>query len=406
MVVLSEDSLALVLLASHIALPRRHDAARPLSDLEWNSIAERVGASTLKRPRELLGLDADQLVAALGVDSATARRIAELASRGGQLALELERLESLGIWVMTRADEDYPSRLKKTLRRRAPAVLFGVGRRELASAGGLGVVGSRDLDDDGLRYATEVGRRAAEARVNIVSGGSRGADQAAMAGAMGRGGFAIGVLAEGVEKSIRDRGLREYALEGQLCVLSPYYPGAPFRASNAMARNKLIYCLSDRALVVASSSRTGGTWTGAIEALKARWVPIFVRESDSAPEGNSLLVREGARPLAIDPTRASSDFVRWLSGKAAPSGSIGPLTDSAADDLLRAAWELICRYLSLYRSSEEVADRFGLYLEQATMWLERAEAAGLAVKAGDRYRVADVDESLEQQSLPLASLDS
>ena len=102
MVVLSEDSLALVLLASHIALPRRHDAARPLSDLEWNSIAERVGTSTLKRPRELLGLDADQLVAALGVDSATARRIAELASRGGQLALELERLESLGIWVMTR----------------------------------------------------------------------------------------------------------------------------------------------------------------------------------------------------------------------------------------------------------------------------------------------------------------
>jgi hypothetical protein len=62
--------------------------------------------------------------------------------------------------------------------------------------------------------------------------------------------------------------------------------------------------------------------------------------------------------------------------------------------------------LTLYRSSEEVAERFGLYLEQATMWLERAEAAGLAVKAGDRYRVADVDESLEQQSLPLASLDS
>jgi DNA processing protein len=403
MIVLSEDSLALVLLASHIALPRHHDAARPLSDLEWNAIAERVGASNLKRPRELLGLDADQLVTTLGVDSATARRIAELASRGGQLALELERLESLGIWVMTRADEDYPGRLKKTLRRRAPAVLFGLGRRELAGAGGLGVVGSRDLDDDSLRYATEVGRRAAEVRINIVSGGSRGADQAAMAGALGRGGFAVGVLAEGVEKSIRDRGLREYALEGQLCLLSPYYPGAPFRASSAMGRNKLIYCLSDRTLVVASSSHTGGTWTGAVEALKAGWVPVFVRASDSAPEGNSLLVREGARPLTIDPTQASSDFVRWLSGTYGPSSLMAPLADNAADDLFRAAWELIRGFLTLYRSSAEVADRFSLCLEQATTWLERAEAAGLAVKADDRYRVADVDESLEQQSLPLAS---
>jgi predicted Rossmann fold nucleotide-binding protein DprA/Smf involved in DNA uptake len=373
--------------------------------MEWNAIAERVAASDLKRPRKLLGLDADQLVIGLGVDSATARRIAELASRGAQLALELERLESLGIWVMTRADDDYPMRLKRRLRRRAPAVLFGVGQRQFASAGGLGVVGSRELDDDSLRYATEVGRRSAEARINIVSGGSRGADRAAMAGALGRGGVAVGVLAEGVERSIRDRDLREYALDGQLCLLSPYYPGAPFKASNAMARNKLIYCLSDRALVVASSSRSGGTWTGAIEALKAGWVPIFARESDSAPEGNSLLVREGARPLAIDPTRAPSEFVRWLSGISEPSSAIALLADNAADDLLRAAWDLIRRYLTLYRSAQDIADRFGLYLEQATIWLERAEAAGLAVKTGDRYRIAEVDESLEQQSLPLASLD-
>ena len=67
---------------------------------------------------------------------------------------------------------------------------------------------------------------------------------------------------------------------------------------------------------------------------------------------------------------------------------------------------MIRRYLTLYRSCEEVAHRFGLNLEQATLWLERAETAGLAVKADDRYRVADVDESLEQQSLPLPSLDS
>jgi predicted Rossmann fold nucleotide-binding protein DprA/Smf involved in DNA uptake len=64
-----------------------------------------------------------------------------------------------------------------------------------------------------------------------------------------------------------------------------------------MARNKLIYALSDVAVVVASAPGSGGTWTGAVEALEAGWVPVFVRRSDPMPDGNRQLIERGALPL-------------------------------------------------------------------------------------------------------------
>ncbi len=51
-------------------------------------------------------------------------------------------------------------------------------------------------------------------------------------------------------------------------MISPYSPEAPFHSvGNAMARNKLIYCMADQALVV-HSRREGGTWNGALENLE------------------------------------------------------------------------------------------------------------------------------------------
>jgi predicted Rossmann fold nucleotide-binding protein DprA/Smf involved in DNA uptake len=39
-----------------------------------------------------------------------------------------------------------------------------------------------------------------------------------------------------------------------------------------MGRNKLIYGLADFGVVVSSDYKTGGTWSGAVEALKAAGV--------------------------------------------------------------------------------------------------------------------------------------
>jgi predicted Rossmann fold nucleotide-binding protein DprA/Smf involved in DNA uptake len=53
-----------------------------------------------------------------------------------------------------------------------------------------------------------------------------------------------------------------------LCLVTPFSPNAGFSIGAAMGRNRLIYCLADYAIVVASDAESGGTWAGATEALK------------------------------------------------------------------------------------------------------------------------------------------
>lgn len=66
-----------------------------------------------------------------------------------------------------------------------------------------------------------------------------------------------------------------------------------------MGRNRLIYSLADCGIVVASSANSGGTWHGAIENFKNGWVPLFVVEYKEMPEGNHLLLKQGALSLPI-----------------------------------------------------------------------------------------------------------
>ena len=52
---LTEDSQAVLLLCSTLALPRSNDAPKPLSRTEWNDLARAIRASSFARPGALLG---------------------------------------------------------------------------------------------------------------------------------------------------------------------------------------------------------------------------------------------------------------------------------------------------------------------------------------------------------------
>jgi DNA processing protein len=400
----SDDTLAILLVCSRLAIGKTLPKLKPLADAEWSIVAERLQASNLKRPGELLGTSEADLNQSLGLGAETSSRIAALLSRGGQLAIELERLSSLGIWVMTRADDDYPKRLKKRLGQRSPVVLFGMGPRRLLSTPGVAVVGSRVLDDDGLRYATEAGRRAADAGYTVYSGASRGADAAAMGGALSSSGTAVGVLSEGLSRSLRDRASTQHVIDGSLCLTSPFDPDITFRAGNAMARNKIVYCLADVALIVSSSSRTGGTWAGATEALRASWIPVYVRGGAGAPPGNQDLIVAGCLPAPFDPSTAGDDFLRWLSEQIASRNGerfrLKPPTNG--DPIFDAVWPILASFLETGRPASDVADRFGLERKQATDWLMRAVHEGLALQDDGRFQTIDHRPIVgEQQALQL-----
>ena len=97
----------------------------------------------------------------------------------------------------------------------------------------------------------------------------------------------------------------------ELCIASPYAPGAPFTAGNAMGRNKIIYALSRVTFVVSSDMDSGGTWAGAKEALDRRYAPVAVWAGDGAKDGNEALINRGAvRITELDSLFAIQHSVR------------------------------------------------------------------------------------------------
>lgn len=305
----SANTKAILLLTAPLIVGRRAPdgrATRPLSlKREYNRLARRL-AEIGRTPADLLGADAATVLAeCLGagdpaVESLDQCRIEALLGRGVQLSLAVEEWQARAIWVLSRADDAYPNRLKRCLGSGAPAVLFGCGNPSFLDDGGLAVVGPRAAGEDLLAYARGVGELAAEAGRTVVSGGARGVDHAAMSGALAAGGRASGVLASDLARVATHRDNRDALLGGRLVLVSAYDPAARFLPGHAMERNHSVYGLGDAALVVDALAEGGGTRTGAVaqlaDAKRSTACPVYVRSTLGASEGLAALEALGAVP--------------------------------------------------------------------------------------------------------------
>ncbi|MCF8176847.1 MAG: DNA-processing protein DprA [Burkholderiaceae bacterium] len=292
---ISTNTQAILLLTAPLIAGRKEEAAPLLKPAEYNRLA-RLLVTKGKQPADLLVADAAELIDQCEVQFGP-ERIKSLLGRGFLLSQAVDRWHSRGIWVISRADAVYPKRLKARLRENAPPILYGCGEPSLLELGGLAVVGSRHIDDALLKYTMNVGAMAAASNRPIVSGGARGIDSSAMAGALERGGVVIGVMADSLEKAALAKGNRDALREGRLVLVSAYDPAAGFNVGHAMQRNKAIYALADVGLVMTSDFQKGGTWAGAIEQLeKLHYVPVFVRNGAECGKGNAALIQHGGKP--------------------------------------------------------------------------------------------------------------
>lgn len=266
------------------------------------------------RPADLLDLSQADLQTRLELSAEYTTRLTQLLQRSGALAIALERLENLGIRSLTRADKDHPEKYRQRLKDSAPAVLFYAGEKALLGQPGVAVVGSRHLDEAGQECAAFVGNACGLSGMVLYSGGAKGADTVSMDAALEARGTAVGVLADSLERHVKVQ--KEALSRGDLCLVTPYNPNAGFSVGAAMGRNRLIYCLADYAIVVASDVESGGTRAGATETLKNGWVPVFVLEHEQMPDGNKILLQKGAlafpHPFKDKPVK----LPEWLKEKA------------------------------------------------------------------------------------------
>ena len=435
---LSQQAQAILLLTVSFG---RNDqkSAKPLSKGEWSRFAIWLKDHELE-PSGLLQGDLQTKLSRLSDKSISADRIQALLERGTTLGLALEKWERAGLWVMTRSDTDYPDRLKRRLRLNSPAVLFGCGNKNLLNKGGVAVIGSRDADEGDLNFTQHIGKETALQGYSIVSGGARGVDQSAMMGALDNEGTAIGVMADSLLKATSSAKYRNKIMSGDLVLISPFNPEASFNVGNAMARNRYIYCLADTAIVISSTADKGGTWTGAIENLKAAWVPLWVKKTETQKSGNPFLVDKGASwlpeaPLSVEklitgsenrselatdllnlekrefhsiPTTIDADHapktedISITVGKAEAPASQGtePAPKTSEIDLFQLFMSSIEELTAEEPlKTDEIAFRLELEKSQVNAWLKRAVEEGLAEKLQRPVRYQIMGKARKQASL-------
>ena len=299
------------------------DGVRPLKASEFWNLLERVSSG----PGVFLNLSRARLISDYDLSEDLAARVSELVGRATALAFELERLEQSGIKSLTAFDEHYPREWLVRLGTKAPPLMHAAGAVELLDSPGLGVVGSRDVSQAGGEVAKDLARMAVRLGLPLVSGGARGVDQLAMDAAIETGGAVIGILADSLLRKLKRPEVRRAVHDGNTVICTPYAPGAPFSAGNAMGRNKLIYAQAALTVVVASDNGTGGTWSGASEALKRGFGSVAVWRGPGEGPGNAPLQQQGAKPVPkpddLESLLDSSD----LHGARSASPTVDPKID-------------------------------------------------------------------------------
>jgi predicted Rossmann fold nucleotide-binding protein DprA/Smf involved in DNA uptake len=296
---LTADTQTVLLLCGELG-QRGGNGPKPLGLRQYNTLATWLKTQSL-RPGDLLTAEGRMRLGELQTPEVNLDRVAPLLERGAALAFIVERWERSGLWVISRSEACYPERLRRYLGQSAPPLLYGIGSKELLDRGGLAVVGSRDRSEEDGEFARRVGEHCAKEGIAVISGAAKGIDRDAMSGAIEAGGGALGVLAEGLAKTATSGQYRSGLVSDHLALVSPYDPDSRWFAYAAMERNKLLYGLSDAALVVASSADSGGTWAGATEALQHGQVKVFVKAIGTLAPGNSKLLRMGGIPFPIEP---------------------------------------------------------------------------------------------------------
>ena len=292
---LSPNTQAILLLTAPLIAGRGARAPERLTHGDYTRLARHL-RELHRQPADLLAPDAAELLHACAA-VVDAGRLQRLLGRGFLLSQVIEHWRARAIWVMSRADAEYPRRIKVRLREDAPAVLYGCGPVGLLDRGGLAVTGSRHLDDGLADEAAAVARRAARAGRSLLCSGATRIDRAAMHGALQAGGSVVGLLSDGLERAALAREHRQALLDGRLVLASPCDPAAAVDAGQARQRNALICALADAVLVVGADADEGAAWADAIESLgNDRVPPVYVHRNDVASAGLQALLGRGALP--------------------------------------------------------------------------------------------------------------
>ncbi len=212
-----------------------------------------------------------------------------------------EQLQNEGFQIIPIHSPDYPEVLKENLKiRNSPPILYIKGIKGLLQEDAVAIVGSRKAGDKALSFTDRVAKKSVKESKVIVSGFAKGVDRQALDSALEANGKSIIVLPQGILTF--QSGFKKYyepIVQGDVLVMSTFFPKAGWDVGLAMARNAYIYGLA-KEIYVAESDDKGGTWEGAIDGLR-RGRTVYVRYPEAGENNANLkLIELGATPVNMN----------------------------------------------------------------------------------------------------------
>jgi DNA processing protein len=342
----------------------------------------RIGPVRLKRLIDRFGSISDAWVAPQSelrtvLDEASVESIARVRA-SLDLDREMERIERLGIDVLTLADAAYPALLREVPN--PPAVLYLKGAIVDADVKAVGMVGTRRCTGYGRQVAASMAEDFARAGVTVVSGLALGIDGQAHRGALAGGGRTIAVLGSGVDlvypSSHRDMAAQ---IVENGAIISDYSPGTKPDARNFPPRNRIIAGLSRGVVVVEAPVRSGALITVDFAADYGRdvfCVPGNVQSELSA--GCHAVIRDGGRLVT-----SAADVLEDL-GMTVPAPGMAvqqtfPMSDEERHLVNHIRWDP--------QHIDEIAVSAGFTSPQASALLTLLELKGAIRDAGGQHYV-------------------
>jgi len=288
------DSNAILTLCSHICVG---EGVRPLEPKEYSELAKKLG-NIGKSPKDLFDFTVQDFEQLLDMTSDDIDRVKRLLDRNASLSFDLGQYSNIGIETITRADTEYPRKLKKKLGNACPPIFYYAGDLSLLDRNYIGYVGARTVSAEDVEFTKNAVRKTTSLGYGVVSGGAKGIDTVSGTEALLSGSFAVEYLSDSLMKKLKNSDTVRNVQNGNLLLLSVSKPDAGFNVGFAMMRNRYIYAQSEATVVVRSDLNKGGTWTGATENLKNNWCTTLCWEH-SYP-GNKVLIEKGAIPIPND----------------------------------------------------------------------------------------------------------
>ena len=338
---ISLNTKAILLLAAPLMVGRIDRVGLPpLTSDEYSKFARWLHCNG-KQPADLLSPDVQTILDTNGCPIEP-QRIVMLLRRGLALGLALEQWQQRNIWVISRADDAYPRRVKEVLKDNAPPLFYGCGDSSLLVAtDGVNVIDCSNHTVDRLPTTADA----------VLRAGSR----------------IIIILTNNLNRAALAVAFRTLIQSGHLLLLSPHDPAAGFTVGNSVLGNRLSAAWISSEMKVTHETAVKATIPEADD------LPLFTARRENVQ--NNL-----KHPVSPDASKTSEpEYALTIGG-----------TASSAECLLVAVFGILKRELSMPKTDKQIAEMLCITKAQASTWLKTLVERKLVKKLTKpvRYRVA------------------